>query len=142
MRSSKRKAELHQVIFSNHCFKGPARLGLALIHIKPNSSLNRIFQVAIEQGSLSKIKPFLDVHIDQHAAMTTSLKITLPKSVLDSIISKRRQRKIPGDNNLIPTRLAKRTFEEQVHQSFLHIGITNGTTVASKMHVFSFLKDF
>jgi hypothetical protein len=56
------------------------------MQIKPISALKRENRPLMLQGLLSKIKPFLDFHIDQQAVITISLKRGLPKIVLASMI--------------------------------------------------------
>lgn len=66
-----------------------ARFDLALIQIKPISSLNRAFRLFMMQGLLSKISPFLEVQIVQQVMMTISLKMGLSNAVLASMIISR-----------------------------------------------------
>lgn len=89
LQSSKTKSKIHCAIFSNHELREPARLGSALMQIKPISILNKGFQLSSVQGLPSKISPFLEFHIVQHAVIVISMKIALPKIVLVSIIMSR-----------------------------------------------------
>jgi hypothetical protein len=51
-KAQKEKGKRHYDIFSSHCCREPAWLGLALMQIKPTSSLNRFFQLLGVQGLL------------------------------------------------------------------------------------------
>ena len=75
----------HYVVFSNQRLSEPARLGLALMQIKPISVLKRAFQLFRVQGLPSKISPCLEFQIVQQAVMRISLKMGLPKVALASI---------------------------------------------------------
>ena len=91
-----------------------ARFDLALIQIKPISSLNRAFQLSMLQGMLSKISLFLMVQMIQQAIMTISLKMIFPKFV-----------QVPKDAQIGPAVLTESTLKEKMHTGFFQSTAAN-----------------